>query len=71
MAMVNALFHNSTRCADWSVTARRGLPLPHVTVEGIEVGKASDLTIGEVSVTPDLYSLLTETKIIRSVYIEG
>jgi uncharacterized protein involved in outer membrane biogenesis len=48
-----------------------GLPLPHVSVEGIEVGKASDLTIGEVSVTPDLLSLLTSTKVIRSIDIEG
>jgi uncharacterized protein involved in outer membrane biogenesis len=48
-----------------------GLPLPHVTVEGIEVGKAGDLTIGAVSVTPDLLSLLTSTKVIRSIDIEG
>ena len=48
-----------------------GLPLPHVTVGGISVGKAADLTIGEVTVTPDLFSLLTSTKIIRSVDIEG
>lgn len=48
-----------------------GLPLPHVTVEGISVGKGADLTIGEVSVTPDLYSLLTSTKVIRSIDIEG
>jgi len=48
-----------------------GLPLPHVTVEGIAVGKSNDLTIGTVSVTPDLVSLLTATKIIRSVDIEG
>lgn len=48
-----------------------GLPLPHITVEGITVGKSNDLTIGTVSVTPDLFSLLTATKIIRSVDIEG
>jgi len=48
-----------------------GLPLPHITVEGIEVGKASDLTIGEVAVTPDLLSLLTSTKVIRSIHIDG
>jgi uncharacterized protein involved in outer membrane biogenesis len=48
-----------------------GLPLPHVKVEGIEVGKAADLKIGAVSVTPDLLSLLGATKIIRSIDIEG
>jgi hypothetical protein len=34
-----------------------GLPLPHVTIAGIEVGKAVDLKIGTVSVTPDLLTL--------------
>ena len=48
-----------------------GLPLPHVMVEGISVGKAADLVIGAVSVTPDLMSLLTSTKVIRSIEIEG
>ena len=48
-----------------------GLPLPHVKVEGIEVGKAVDLKIGAVSVTPDLLSLLSSTKVIRSIDIEG
>jgi uncharacterized protein involved in outer membrane biogenesis len=48
-----------------------GLPLPHLIVEGIEVGKADDLKIGAVSVTPDLMSLLGSTKVIRSIDIEG
>jgi hypothetical protein len=48
-----------------------GLPLPHVTVEGVDVGKTNDLTIGAVSVTPDLLSLLTSTKVIRGIDIEG
>lgn len=48
-----------------------GLPLPHVTVEGIAIGKAGDLTIGTISVTPDLVSLLTATKVIRNIRIEG
>lgn len=48
-----------------------GLPLPHIKVEGVEVGKAGDLTIGAVSVTPDLLSLLTSTKVMRSIDIEG
>ncbi len=48
-----------------------GLPLPHVKVEGIVAGKAADLNIGAVTVTPDLLSLLGSTKIIRSIDIEG
>ncbi len=48
-----------------------GLPLPHVIVEGIEVGKSGDLRVGTVSVTPDLLSLLSDAKVIRSIDIEG
>lgn len=48
-----------------------GLPLPHVVVEGIEVGNTGDLRVGTVSVTPDLLSLLTDIKVIRSIDIEG
>lgn len=48
-----------------------GLPLPHAVVNGIEVGKGGDIKVGSVSVTPDLWSLLTDTKIIRSVEIDG
>ena len=51
-------------------TAAVGLPLPHVVVEGIEIGRAGDLKVGTITVTPDLLSLLTETKIIRSIEIE-
>ena len=39
-----------------------GLPLPHVIVDGIEIGKA-DIKVESVSVTPDLLSLLGSTKI--------
>lgn len=48
-----------------------GLPTPHVVIEGVTVGKAGDITAGEVTVTPDLLSLLTDTKVIRSIEIEG
>jgi uncharacterized protein involved in outer membrane biogenesis len=46
-----------------------GLPLPHVTVSDITVGKTEDLKVGKVTVTPDLWSLLGATKVIRSVEI--
>lgn len=48
-----------------------GLPLPHVIVSGIEIGKGGDIKVGSVSVTPDLWSLLTDIKIIRSVEVDG
>jgi uncharacterized protein involved in outer membrane biogenesis len=47
-----------------------GLPLPHVVVTGISVGKTEDIKVGKVSVTPDLWSLLGETKVIKSIEIE-
>src|SRR5262245_34921092 len=46
------------------------LPLPHVTVDGITVGKAQDLTVGKVIATPDLWSLLSTPKIVRSLEIK-
>ena len=48
-----------------------GLPLPHLTVSGITVGKTEDIKVGKVSVTPDLWSLLDATKVIRSIEIDG
>lgn len=48
-----------------------GLPLPHVTVDGITVGKTEDIKVGKVTVTPDLWSLLSETKVIKSIEIDG
>jgi uncharacterized protein involved in outer membrane biogenesis len=48
-----------------------GLPLPHVTVSGITVGKTEDIKVGKVSVTPDVWSLLSDTKVIKSIEIEG
>jgi uncharacterized protein involved in outer membrane biogenesis len=47
-----------------------GLPLPHVTVTGITVGKTGDIQVGEVTITPQLMSLLSATKVIRSIDIE-
>jgi uncharacterized protein involved in outer membrane biogenesis len=48
-----------------------GLPLPHVTVDGITVGKTEDIKVGKVTVTPDLLSLASATKVIRSIEIDG
>jgi len=48
-----------------------GLPLPHVTVSGIAVGKTEDIKVGKVTVSPDLWSLLGPTRVIRAIEIEG
>lgn len=47
-----------------------GLPLPHLVIEGVEIGKA-DVKVGRIAVTPDLLSLLTDTKVIRNVDISA
>src|SRR5262245_6391750 len=47
-----------------------GLPLPHITVTGIAVGRTGDIQVGEVTITPKLTSLLDATKVIRSIEIE-
>lgn len=47
-----------------------GLPLPHLSIEGVEIGKA-DVKVGKITVTPDLLSLLTDTKIIRNVEVSA
>jgi len=48
-----------------------GLPLPHVTVSGVTVGKTEDIKVGKVTVTPDLWSLASPTKVIKSIEIDG
>lgn len=48
-----------------------GLPLPHVTVGGVTVGKTEDIKVGKVTVTPDLWSLTSPTKVIKSIDIDG
>ena len=47
------------------------LPLPHVTLSGITVGKSADLKLDKVRVTPDLLSLLGPTAIIHNIELDG
>jgi uncharacterized protein involved in outer membrane biogenesis len=47
------------------------LPVPHLTVDGIAVGRTGDVKVGSVTVTPDLFSLLGSVKIIRSIEVDG
>jgi uncharacterized protein involved in outer membrane biogenesis len=47
------------------------MPLPHLTVSGIAVGKAEDLKVGKVTATPELMSLFGSPKVIRTIEIDG
>jgi len=47
------------------------LPLPHVTVDGITIGKTGDVKLGKVTLTPDLFSLLQSTRVIKSIEIDA
>lgn len=47
------------------------LPLPHVTVDGITLGTSGDITLGRVLITPDLFSLLQPTKVIKDIEIDS
>src|SRR3954469_521587 len=46
------------------------LPLPHLTIDGIAIGKA-DIELGQVSVTPALTSLLSSPRVIRSIEVKS
>ncbi len=48
-----------------------GLPLPHLVITSIVVGKTGDLKVGKVTVTPDLLSLLGPVKVIRTLEIDS
>ena len=56
-----------------SITSIRfaALPLPHLTVDGIAVGKTGDIKVGKVTIIPALLSLLSSTKVIRSIDIKS
>ena len=45
-------------------------PLPHVRVDGIAIGAAKDITVGKLTLQPDLWSLLGSSKVIRRVEFE-
>ena len=47
------------------------LPLPHITVDGITVGKTEDIKLGKVTLTPELFSLLAPTKVIKSINLKS
>ena len=47
------------------------LPAPHVTAEGVRIGKADDVKIAMLEITPDVWSLLQDVKVIRHVELSG
>ena len=47
------------------------MPLPHLTVTGISVGKTEDVKVGKVTVAPELMSLFSSVKVIRTIEIDG
>lgn len=47
------------------------LPLPHVTIDSITVGTTDDIKLGKVTLTPELFSLLQSTTVIKSIEIDS
>jgi hypothetical protein len=47
------------------------LPLPHLSIEGISVGKKPFLQVQRVRVAPRLTSLFSEQKVIREISLRG
>ena len=47
------------------------LPLPHLAIEGITVGKQPFLQVQNVQVVPSLTSLFSEQKVIRKIRLRG
>ncbi|MEO8442746.1 MAG: AsmA family protein, partial [Betaproteobacteria bacterium] len=47
------------------------LPVPHITVDGITVGKTEDIKLGNVTVTPAVLSLMSTPKVIRSIELKS
>jgi uncharacterized protein involved in outer membrane biogenesis len=46
-------------------------PVPHARIDGIVVGASEDISIGKVTLTPDLWSLFSSAKVIRTVDVEN
>lgn len=46
------------------------LPVPHITVDGITIGTTDDIRLGKVQLTPDIFSLLRSTRVIKHIEID-
>lgn len=47
------------------------LPSPHVTADGITIGKTGDVKVAKLIIAPDVWSLMGDTKVIRHVELSG
>ena len=47
------------------------LPMPHVVIDGIMIGRTGDIQLDQLRVTPDVFSLLQPTRIISSIEVES
>lgn len=47
------------------------LPLPSATLDKLTIGKDQAVHIGSITVHPDIFSLLSDVKVIRSVEVSG
>ncbi len=47
------------------------LPVPHLSIEGISVGRKPFLQLQKIQVTPQLSSLFSEQKVIREISLRG
>lgn len=46
------------------------LPTPHARVDGISIGKSKEVTVDKLTIRPDLASLFSKHKVIRSLEFE-
>ena len=47
------------------------LPSPHITADGIVIGKTDDVKLTKLVIAPDVWSLLGETRVIRYIELSG
>jgi uncharacterized protein involved in outer membrane biogenesis len=46
------------------------LPVPHLSIHGMTIGDGGMLTLGRITLTPDLWSLAGTPKVLRSIEVE-
>src|SRR3954471_17196939 len=47
------------------------MPVPHVIVDGVVVGKNADIQLGQIVVKPAVLSLLSSAKVVKSVEVKS
>ena len=46
------------------------LPVPHLSIHGTTIGDGGMLTVGRITVTPDLWSLASTPRVLRTIEVE-